>query len=269
MSALRLTTRPALLLVSALVIGVSPAINAAESSGADGSDSGANVLSLHFKIEKLEARIRRMQGEIDTLKHRLAQNRELQKKNYEALSKRVSGGGDDEAGQGAEAESGMSQSAEDSAEAKASGKDDTAQKSASENSSGQEQASSSSESQHAQYMDAFNTLKDGDYSKAAAGFQQFAKKHPDTGLTDNAYYWRGEALYVQKQYAKAKKAYSKVVNNFPNSPKKPNALYKIALIQIRSGQQDNAKSTLDRVIKNYGDSRAATLADKKREELGS
>lgn len=239
----------------------------------------ARVLRLYFQVQQLKDRIRHLQGEIQALKHRVAQNRKLQKRNYQSLLKRLEGGS--ETSPGTAAQSGTRQQETKAAQAGTKTGTKTGKQPAGSPGSpsgspsgGQSPASgnqpeSSGSSLHEQYMAAFDILKKGKYDKAASAFQQFAQQHPQTSLTDNAYYWRGEALYVQQKYEKARKAFVKVVNNFPKSAKVPGSLYKLAILDIRNGHTDNAKAVLNRIVEQYGGSRAARLAKDKLEQLGS
>ena len=60
----------------------------------------------------------------------------------------------------------------------------------------------------ASYQAAFNLLKDGQYDRAIAAFQKFLAAYPDSPLADNAQYWLGEALYVNKTYPEALAAFA-------------------------------------------------------------
>ncbi|GEM_PF-4016192 len=254
--------------VIALVLAVAPIAGATDSSqSGQTSGGGANVLTIYLQMQQLKQRIRNMQGEIETLQHRLAQTRKLEKKNYQSLAQKVTGQSSTNGGSASNNSSGGGGSQQSSTTKQA--KSSSSGGHTHQTSAGEKHQNQSENAIHQQYMAAFNTLKNGNYDKAASAFETFVTKHPHNGLTDNAYYWRGEALYVQQHYENAKKSFEKLVNNFPKSPKLPDALYKIGLIQIHDGHQDNAKSTLDRVIKNYGESRAANLARKKRKQLGS
>ncbi|MDA3920143.1 MAG: tol-pal system protein YbgF [Salinisphaera sp.] len=199
------------------------------------NNNGPNLFSLFQQIQTLQQQVRDLQGQVDTLQHKLKQSEQGQRDLYQNLDKRLSKleGGD--AG---------SQSNDDGSNANVAPDVQSA------------------------YMDGFNKLKNGHYDAAITSFKSFVSQHPETSLSDKAWYWLGEAYYVQQDLGNSRKAFETVVNRFANSPKVPASLYKIALIQAAQNQIDNAKSTLQRVISQYPSSDSAALARQKLQALG-
>lgn len=117
------------------------------------------------------------------------------------------------------------------------------------------------------YERAFNFLKDGRYDLAAAAFKTFVKTYPGGGYSDNAQYWLGEANYVQRNFKVALVEFEKVVNNFPNSPKRADALLKMGYTYQELGDLDRARMSLNNVVMNYPNSTAASLAKKRIQDL--
>ena len=60
---------------------------------------------------------------------------------------------------------------------------------------------------------------------------------------------------------KASAAFEKVIQNFPQSSKMPDALYKQGLLRARQGKPDESRALLERVRNEYPDSSAAGLAN--------
>jgi len=58
-----------------------------------------------------------------------------------------------------------------------------------------------------------------------------------------------------------------VVNNYPDSPKRPDALLKMGYTYQALGDTDKARLSLNSVLLNYPDSTAARLAQKRLQEL--
>lgn len=203
------------------------------------SNGGPNLFNLFQQVQKLQQQVRDLQGQVDTLKYQLKQNEQGQRDLYQNLDKRLSkleGGGGDGGGQ--------SGNDEDDSRAKASSEVKAA------------------------YMDGFNKLKKGQYDASIASFKSFIDQNPETSLTDNAWYWLGEAYYVQQDLSHSQKAFEKVVNRFADSSKVPASLYKIGLIQAGHDDKDNAKATFGRIIKQYPQSDSASMAKKKLNSLG-
>lgn len=117
------------------------------------------------------------------------------------------------------------------------------------------------------YERAFNLLKEGRYDLAVAAFKTFVQIYPQGRYTDNAQYWLGEANYVQRHFKQALSEFEKVVNNFPDSPKRPDALLKMGYTYQELGDNDKARLSLNSVRMNYPDTTAARLAAKRLQEM--
>ncbi len=122
--------------------------------------------------------------------------------------------------------------------------------------------------EHDDYERAFNLLKEGRYDLAVEAFKAFVQTYPKGRYTDNAQYWLGEANYVQRNFKTALSEFEQVVNNFPNSPKRPDALLKLGYTYQALGDNDKARLSLNSVRMNYPDTTAARLAGKRLQELG-
>lgn len=94
-------------------------------------------------------------------------------------------------------------------------------------------------------------LQRKDYSAAAKGFERIIAQYPDNKLTPNAYYWLGETHYSRKEYDKAAINFLDGKRKFPNSPKAGHSLYKLAMSLYFLGEEKEACITLDEVEKNY------------------
>ncbi len=121
--------------------------------------------------------------------------------------------------------------------------------------------------EHDDYERAFNLLKEGRYDLAVAAFKTFVQTYPRGSYTDNAQYWLGEANYVQRNFKAALAEFAKVVNDFPDSPKRPDALLKMGYTYQELGDMDKARLSLNSVRMNYPDTTAARLASKRLQEL--
>lgn len=124
-----------------------------------------------------------------------------------------------------------------------------------------------SQQEHDDYERAFNLLKEGRYDLAVEAFKAFVQTYPKGRYTDNAQYWLGEANYVQRNFKAALSEFEQVVNNFPDSPKRPDALLKMGYTYQALGDNDKARLSLNGVRMNYPDTTAARLAGKRLQEL--
>jgi tol-pal system protein YbgF len=114
--------------------------------------------------------------------------------------------------------------------------------------------------EQATYDAAFNALKGSDYARAIAGFKNFVSAYPSSPLAGNAQYWLGEAYYVNREYPSAVTAFQRVITDWPDSRKAPDALVKVGFTQAALGKIAEARDTLENVQKRYPGTEAAALA---------
>lgn len=247
---------------------------------ADNGGGGSNLFSLFQQIQQLQQQVRDLQGEVDTLKHRLKRNEQTQSDQYQNLDKRltaITNGGasssDTMAGMvGTSGTEAGSDSAAGSQQVN-SGTPGGDYGSSSNQGGGSPSSQSGNTAQsnaavQSAYMDGFNKLQNGKYDAAISAFKAFVSQYPNTSLTDNAWYWLGEAYYVERNYSDSNKAFETVINHFGNSPKVPDSLYKMGLIEADQGNPAKARNTLEQLAKQYPKSNAAGLAQKKLQSLG-
>ena len=122
-------------------------------------------------------------------------------------------------------------------------------------------------SDRANYQAAFELLKNGQYEKAMASFQQFLVTFPDSALADNAQYWLGETYYVTRNFPEALKAFRRVVEKWPESRKLADAWLKIGYTQYELKNWPGAREALNRVVREYKGSSAATEAAARLERM--
>src|ERR1700688_1096437 len=114
-----------------------------------------------------------------------------------------------------------------------------------------------------------NLLMDSKYALASAAFQSFQIVYADSSLADNAQYWLGEAYYVNKSFPEAQTAFQRVVDKYPQSRKRPDALLKIGYCQYELKQWDAAKATLSQVATQFPDTPAGHLAQQRLDKMAT
>ena len=110
------------------------------------------------------------------------------------------------------------------------------------------------------YRQAIMLFGRGRHADARRAFQQVFESDPAGDLADNALFWIGETYYAAGDYTNAVRHYSRVVNEFSDQNKAPDALFKIALAQERTGDLALARRTLQQVIEKYPYSSTASSA---------
>lgn len=115
----------------------------------------------------------------------------------------------------------------------------------------------------ARYQRLVATLRAGHHAEAIAGLRAFLARYPKSDYADNAQYWLGEAYYDQKQFARARAEFGRVIQRFPDGNKVPDAMLKQAFCDLNLGHLETARGILERLVARYPDSRPADLARQK------
>lgn len=205
-----------------------------------------NLAGLGNNVNGMQAQLRELRGQIEQLSFEVESNKRRIRDLYLDLDQRVSalegkGGGTSRPS----ASAGASTSA----------------------ASGGSEAPQPSDAERQAYLSAFNLLKSGQYDQAVSAFDSFLKQYPASGYADNAWYWKGEAEYVNRKYDLAMSDFQSLVSKYPTSAKIPGALLKIGYIHYEQGKYDQARQTLTSLRKKYPDSTAASLAQKRLERM--
>ncbi|HEX2832053.1 MAG TPA: tol-pal system protein YbgF [Thermoanaerobaculia bacterium] len=110
------------------------------------------------------------------------------------------------------------------------------------------------------YRQAIILFGRGRHADARRAFQEVFEADSNGDLADNALYWIGETYYAARDYTNAVRFYMRVVNDYAEENKAPDALLKVALSQERTGDLALARKTLQRVIERYPYSSTASTA---------
>jgi tol-pal system protein YbgF len=113
------------------------------------------------------------------------------------------------------------------------------------------------------YQAAFDMISARRYEEAGAAFETFLAQFPTSPLADNAQYWLAETHYVRGQFAEALPEFRKVLEQYPQSAKLPDALLKVGYCQIELGDRNAARTSLQEVIRQFPDTTAARLASQR------
>jgi tol-pal system protein YbgF len=117
------------------------------------------------------------------------------------------------------------------------------------------------------YQQAFDLLQRGHYDKAISAFDAFVKHSPTGDYADDAQYWLGEAYYSKRDFVGALAAFKKLVDNYPDTPKKPHALLKIGFSFDELGDKISARQTLEQVRKEFPNTIPARLATERLKKI--
>ena len=118
------------------------------------------------------------------------------------------------------------------------------------------------------YNAAFELIQDRRYEQATRAFTDFLAAYPRSALRDNAQYWLAETYYVRRQFAAALPQFQRVLDEYPQSAKLPDALLKVGYCNHELGQVEAARAALREVQRLYPDTTAARLATQRLERIG-
>ncbi len=119
------------------------------------------------------------------------------------------------------------------------------------------------------YQQAYDNLRNGKTAEAITEFNSYLTNHPSSGYASNAQYWLGEAYRVNLDNTSARDAFNQVIEKYPSSAKVPDALFKLGVIEMEEKNPEKAREIFTRITNEFASSKAAALAQKKLQTLGS
>ncbi|MEE8388066.1 MAG: tol-pal system protein YbgF [Acidiferrobacterales bacterium] len=110
------------------------------------------------------------------------------------------------------------------------------------------------------YDEAFQLMKQGDYTGAARAFRGFIARYPSSPLASNAQYWIAESNYFVRNFRLSLKEFQKLVAQYPNSRKITDAMLKIGYTYYELGEWINARRALQEVVNRFPRTRNSNSA---------
>lgn len=101
------------------------------------------------------------------------------------------------------------------------------------------------------YQRAYNELRTRNYNQARDSFTLFLQRYPEGHYARLAQYWIAEASYVQQQYQQAIIDYQRLLDNYPQTPKKAEAELKKAFSYYELGDKNKAQKNLRQLLVDY------------------
>jgi|SRR5699024_3014267 len=194
------------------------------------ADNGVSSFELIQDMQRQKEEIRQLRGKIELLEHQIERNRISRQEMYERLDERLKT---------------LKQALEEGG-GNARANDEAAEKA---------------------YLAAFEQMRNGKYDAAVSEFEAFNEKYPNSAYSDNAWYWLGQARYVQGDLDGAMQALRTVIDDYPDSDKVPSSLFRMGVIKLAQGQSGEAQSLFRQVISDYPEDKAAEMAREQLEEM--
>ena len=110
------------------------------------------------------------------------------------------------------------------------------------------------------YRSALELYGKGRIDDARKQFQAVFDSDPAGDLADNALYWIGESYFVTGKYNEAVKYYTRIIQDYGDQNKAPDAMLKIGMAETKLGDLTLAKKTFEDLIAKYPYATAATAA---------
>jgi tol-pal system protein YbgF len=119
------------------------------------------------------------------------------------------------------------------------------------------------------YNNSYRLFSSGRYNEAEAGFVDFLKRFPESDLSDNAQYWIGEIYYLKRDFQRAIKEFSKVIEAYPFGNKVPDTYFKLGICHYNLRSYQQAIKFFEHTVGLFPHSEAASRAKRMLQELKS
>lgn len=108
------------------------------------------------------------------------------------------------------------------------------------------------------FGEAKSRLLQFDYAGAEEAFRAFLARFGDDPQAGEAQYWLAEVLYQQEAYAESGAAYTDMIRTYPDDPRAPEALAKLARSMRLVGDTEQACNALDLLPQRYPNASGVT-----------
>ncbi|MDD5364127.1 MAG: tol-pal system protein YbgF [Gallionellaceae bacterium] len=112
------------------------------------------------------------------------------------------------------------------------------------------------------YEAGLNLFKATDYAGSINAFNAFLDKYPSSPLAGNACYWLALTYFARGDHKSAVATQQRLLRDYPQHAKVPDAMVNMARAQIQLGQTEEARHVLNEVAAKYPNTRSAELAKK-------
>jgi len=115
-------------------------------------------------------------------------------------------------------------------------------------------AASGGMSEADEYKAAYDLLRQRQVDQSQVAFNNYLKKYPNGEFAANSCYWLGEIFLLKNQLPQARDWFAKLLQDFPESNKVPDAKFKLGKVYHLMGDKKHAKPLLDDAAAGIGDS---------------
>ena len=127
--------------------------------------------------------------------------------------------------------------------------------------------SNNSENAKESFESSFELLRKGDYVSAEIALREYIKDFPMGSYTDDAKYWLAESLFSQDKYSEALDIFNEIIIEYPDSEKMMESILKSGFSYQELGDLSSAEAIFMRVIRDYPNSSASSLAKERLKKI--
>lgn len=102
-----------------------------------------------------------------------------------------------------------------------------------------------------EYELAYGHILRGDYQIAEASLREFLTKYPTDPLVSDARFWLGETKFVRGDFREAANEFLESYSKYPQGAKAPDSLLKLGLSLKELGEKDAACATYAELVRKY------------------
>jgi len=124
-----------------------------------------------------------------------------------------------------------------------------------------------SENAKEDFESSFELLRKGDYVSAELALRDYIELFPQATYTDDAKFWLAESLYAQAKFSEALVIFNQIIDEYPDSEKMMESILKSGFSHQELGDMTTAKAIFQRVIREYPNSSASSLAKERLSEI--
>lgn len=223
----------------------------------DAREAPGGSLMLFNQVQQHEEEIRRLRGQIEELRHQLEQLRRQTREQYLDLEERLA---DAAMGIGAGVADSAGSVLVDEQPIDEQRVDAQAARQVMQATPTVQPLDAPGPDVRESYQDAFALVQAREFAAAIDAFERFIDTHPPTTLTANAHYWLGELHAAEGSLGDAEREFRIVLDDFPQSNKVADSLYKLGLLKMRQGEATEGRALLERLRDEHPESTAAGLA---------
>ena len=120
-----------------------------------------------------------------------------------------------------------------------------------------------SENAKKEFESSFELLRKGNYISAEIALREYVNNFPNGPYTDDAKFWLAESLFSQNKYNEALGIFNQIINQYPDSEKMMESILKSGFSHQELGNLSAAEAIFQRVIRDYPNSSASSLAEER------